>query len=108
MNELLQCQQGRKYRPRPRNAGGARSGGPQFEQGQMTKSLKKSKSKMAAGRHLGFWFTGHNFWSTWARHFKSGTGLEIHETEHDGIIKIGRNQIQDGGRPPSWISVEMP
>jgi len=33
---------------------------------------------MAAGRHLGFRFRGHNFWTAWARHFKFGTGLEIY------------------------------
>jgi len=40
---------------------------------------QKSKSKMVAGRHLGFRFRGHNVWTACARHFKFGTRLEIHE-----------------------------
>jgi len=46
---------------------------------------------MAAGRHLGFRFRGHNIWTAWARHLKFGTALGLHEG-NGGITKIGKNQ----------------
>jgi len=54
---------------------------------------------MAAGRHLGFRFWGHNFWTAWARHFKFGTGLEIHERNMAKLPKLTKIQIQHGRRP---------
>jgi len=34
---------------------------------------------MATDRHLEYLFRAHYFWGAWARHFKFGTWLEIHE-----------------------------
>jgi len=57
------------------------------------------------GRHLGFRFRGHNFWTAWARHFKFGTVLETHRGNMAKSPKLTKIKIQDGRRPPSWISV---
>jgi len=37
------------------------------------------------------------------RHFKFGTGLEIHGGTMAELSKLTKIKIQDGRRPPSWI-----
>jgi hypothetical protein len=43
----------------------------------MDKNWQKSKSKMAAGRHLGFRLYWHNFRTAWARKTKFGANIEV-------------------------------
>ena len=63
------------------------------------------KSKMADGRHLGFSTFGHNF--DFDQHFcaKFGTVIENQQPKGSQLSKIGFAKIQDGERPPSWISI---
>jgi len=74
--------------------------GLEIHEGNMAKLPKLTKVKiyfkMAAGRHLGFRFRGHDFQTAWARHFKFGRGLEIHDGNMAELPKLIKIKIQDG------------
>jgi len=54
---------------------------------------------MAAGRHVGFRSRCHNVWTAWARHYKFGTGLEIHGGNVAKLPQLTKIKIQHGRRP---------
>jgi hypothetical protein len=65
-----------------------------------------SKSKMAAGCHLKFRLNSHNFRTVCATNFKFHTDLVSHHGNKGEWSKLTNFKIQDGRRPPSWISVK--
>jgi len=58
---------------------------------------------MTAGRHLGFRLKGHNVWMAWAKRFKFGTGLEIHEQNRTERTEYHNWQKKSPRWPPAAI-----
>jgi len=63
------------------------------------KMFQKTKSKMAAGGHLGF-----RILAITSKPFEFLQADRLGDPAYIMWSKIPKTGIQDGGRPPSWIS----